>query len=362
MNQVFIYGLLALSIACAGSGASVFKALGDVPSAIKTSWRMQVTMLALLPPFIYEIKTQRQRVKDMYTQHLYLPIFGGVCLALYFILWVLSLEQTSVAHSVLIANSVPIILVLGNFVLCKKVRTSDMIGVGVGLLGKVIISFDLNSGNTTLLGDGVATISAFCNAMYWVVGNEALKNKNLPLWSYMITLNLSTCITSFIISATYFGYTDLFGWTTPERLPYTLILGLGPGILTHVSNNYLLKFLGPLIVTSFANLTPFVSILIAWVAGYQGAPHLILWIGGVVVLAGNLIITIYKADEKPIEIIESVVNDFVDSEAIASIYKYRRSKITQRFSSCISSVPINEEFESCQITKNQEPEVIEFQA
>lgn len=361
MNHVFNICLLVLSIILGGSAATALKALGNVPSAIKTSWRMQVTILAQLVPFIYEIKTQRERVKEMFTQHVHLPILGGVCLSLYFLLWVMSLEETSVAHSVLIANSVPIILVLGNLVLCRKVRSSDMIGVGIGLLGKLIISCDLQSGNTTLLGDGLATLSAFCNSMYWIVGNESLKNKNLPLWSYMITLNVSTCVTSFIISVMSFGYTDFFGWTTPERLPSTLMLGLGPGIFTHVSNNYLLKFLGPLIVTSFANLTPFVSIVTAWIFGYQDAPHLILWIGGVVVLAGNLIITIYKSDEKPIEVLESVVDDFIDSEAIASIYKYRRSKLTQKFSSCISSVPINEEFESCQITKHQDPEVIEFQ-
>lgn len=360
MNHIFMYSLLTLSIILAASGATVNKAL-KVNSAIKVCWRMQITVLAQIPPFIYEIKTQRERVKGMFTEHVHLPILGGLCLALYFFLWVMSLDVTSVAHSVLIANSVPIIIVLGNLVLCRKVKAGDMIGVGVGLIGKLIISSDMESGNSTLIGDLIATTCAFCNAAYWLVGNEALKNKNLPLWSYMITLNATACVVGFIISGMTFGYTSFFGWITDERLPYVIWLGLGPGLITHVSNNYLLKFLGPLIVTSFANLTPFVAIMIAWYFGFQDAPHLILWIGGIVVLAGNMIISLYKSDEKPIEVIESVVADFIDSEAIASIYNYRSSKLTNKFRSCISSVPINEDFESCQITKHLEPEVIEFQ-
>jgi hypothetical protein len=87
-----------------------------------------------------------------------------------------------------------------------------------------------------------------------------------------------------------------------------------------MSYNYLLKYLGPLIVTSFLNLSPLATIIIAWICGYQQAPKLLLWLGGFIILAGNIIITVYKSNKKPKEMVESVIQEFIDGSTINKVY------------------------------------------
>lgn len=353
-----------VAIITGGAAATAYQALGDIPSPIKTTWRMQITCLAQLLPFLYEFKTQRERSMQLFSQYIYLPIAGGLSLSLYFLFWVLSLQETSVAHSVLIANSVPLILVVGNLLLCHKVKTSDITGVALGVIGLFIISLDFKSADSTMRGDAIAGLAALSNAMYWVVGNEGLKNKNLPLWSYMITLNSVTCLMCYGYSVVLFGYYDFFGWVSAERVVYVLLLGLGPGIITHVTFNYLLKYLGPLIVTSFGNLGPFVAITIAWIFGYQGAPKLLVWFGGSIVLGGNMIITIYKnQQQKQVEMMESVLQEFIDSSVLESMHKTQKSKeiLNQPLCATTDNQPTPDAILSSDTKHDQEPEVIEFQ-
>ena len=326
MQHLLHFLLLFIALLAGGSASVAYKALGDVPTPMKTAWRMQITCMGQLLPFLYELKTQPDRVKNMFKSSIHIPILGGVSLSLSFILWVMALDYTSVAHTSLIANSIPVVLVVSNLLLCKKVKASDIIGVSLGVVGVFVISLNLNSDGSRFEGDLMAEISVIFSAAYWVIGNEGLKNRNLPLWSYMITVNAVTCSMSFLYSVFLFDYYDFVGWVRSERLPYVLILGLGPGILTHMSYNYLLKYLGPLIVTSFVNLSPLATITIAWICGYQQAPKLLLWFGGFIILAGNIIITIYKSNEKAKEMEESVIQEFIDASMIEKVDKNTENK------------------------------------
>jgi drug/metabolite transporter (DMT)-like permease len=320
MKHLVHFLLLFIAVLAGGSASSAYKALGEVPAAIKTAWRMQITCMGQLLPFIYELKTQPDRVKNMFISHIHIPILGGMSLSLSFLLWVMALDYTSVAHTSLIANSIPVVLVVGNLLLCKKVKATDILGVTLGVLGLFVISLNLKSDGSSFKGDLIAEISVLFSAAYWLIGNEGLKNRNLPLWSYMITLNVVTCFMSFMYSVFLYDYYDFVGWVSSEKLPFALILGLGPGIFGHMSYNYLLKYLGPLIVTSFLNLSPLATIIIAWICGYQQAPKLLLWLGGFIILAGNIIITVYKSNKKPKEMVESVIQEFIDGSTINKVY------------------------------------------
>ena len=182
----------------------------------------------------------------------------------------------------------------------------------------------------------------------------------------MITLNATTGVMCYVYSALLFNEYDFMGWIQLDRLPYALVLGLGPGMLTHVSFNYLLKYLGSLIVTSFGNLGPIVSIMIAWAVGYQGTPGVFLWLGGAIVLAGNMITTLYKDQQKNVEMMESVIQDFIDSSVLESINKSHKSRevLTQALYPAADNQitpAANPDCADTDTKKDQEPEVIEFQ-
>lgn len=297
MDKIFLILLLIGAIISGAAAATLYKLLGHLPSPLLSLWRFQITCIAEVPIFIHEMKHNIPLYKLLFTRYLYLPILSGLVLSLYFLFFVLALELTSVAHTALICNSVPLMIVVGNYMIYRVLRKSDLIGVALGVLGLLLISLDMKSQNDTWYGDCVALAAALCSCIYWLVSNQALKHKKLPLWGFVMVANLCTGIFLMVQSGCIYEDWDVLGWVNKEYVGIVIILGICPGILTNVGYNYLMKQMRPVVVTSLANLSPFVSILIAWLAGFQGVPKITTWAGGVILITGNMIVTLAKQDE-----------------------------------------------------------------
>ena len=46
------------------------------------------------------------------------------------------------------------------------------------------------------------------------------------------------------------------------------------------------------------NFEPLIGSFIGWIAGYQEIPGYFTWIGGIVMIIGNLVITVFEAKEQ----------------------------------------------------------------
>lgn len=292
MDKIFLIFILVAAIISGASAPTLYKLLGNMPSPLLSLWRFEVTCISQVPIFLSEYYTNKEGYNLLFNSYLHLPIISGIVLSLYFLFFVLALELTSVARTVLIINSVPLMMVVGNYILYKVVRKYEVIGVGIGIVGLVLISTEMEAKGSTWYGNCVSFAAAISACAYWLVSNVALKYKKLPLWGFVLPANVSTAVFLMIQSGVLYENWDVVGWMKREYVVIVIILGIFPGILTNVGFNYLMKRLRPVVVTSLANISPFVSILIAWLAGFQGVPGLCTWIGGVVLITGNIIVTL----------------------------------------------------------------------
>ena len=99
---------------------------------------------------------------------------AAVCLAAHFAFWITSLEHTSVASSVVIVTSNPVLVAIGAAVLLRE-RTSAraMAGVGLAIAGGVVIAVgDWDLGDRRLYGDLLALGGAVAVAGYYIAGRS----------------------------------------------------------------------------------------------------------------------------------------------------------------------------------------------
>lgn len=301
MNKLLSYPLLIAAVVAFGSAASAFLGLGNEPPPMKAAWRMQITAIAQILPSIYDWYRSTEKCKILIREYLYLPLAAGFCLGLHFTLWTLSLNMTSMAHSLLFVCSGPVVLVLGTVAMMKKVRRSDAVGVTIGMGGMVLVSMDYAKSNSTWYGDLIALAACVCALVYLLIGKKALNTHKFPLWSYLIVVNAFASVFSLVLSGILYKDWRYFDWMNGEEAVYTIYLGLAPGFFGHTTINYLTKHLRPVIITAFVNLEPLFGSFIGWFMGYQGIPGYYTWLGGVVMIIGNLIITVFEAKGKPVK-------------------------------------------------------------
>ena len=98
-------------------------------------------------------------------------------------------------------------------------------------------------------------------------------------------------------------------------------LGLVPGTIGHALANYLLKVIFPLMVLVFINLEPIIGSLIGYCFGFQGQPTIWTLIGGLMIVAGNIMVTItefapvkLKVDDIEPSLEESLLNEINETK------------------------------------------------
>lgn len=305
MNSVILIIILACALIGNAMSPVLIIAIGPFPSTLKACWRFQITSLVQLLPTGYNWTRDKDACMMLLRQYIYLPILAGMLLSLSLSSYVLSLQLTSVAHASLLVNTSPLIIVIGSVICCIKVRHSDVIGVFIGIMGLFIISLDLKVGTSSWYGDAIAMFASLTRCLQLLIGQYSLKQKNLPFWMYMLILNISACICCFVMSVAVYRDKEFLGWTAISIMPYVILLGFTQGILANASFNYLMKYLRPIVVTSVMNFGPFLSILAAWAVGYQPVPDPLIWLGGIILTCGNMIVS-FSQEERAIQTLESI--------------------------------------------------------
>ena len=151
-----VWGLLAVSVLGVSSAGAILSHLDSIPPLMRGSWRLQITVLLLLPFAIWQYRNMEVVEKKKLTEKRTILILlgSGVALAAHFGTWITSLDHTSLAHSLLFVTSHPIIIVIGTAIFVRKPRKLETIGALVGLIGASITLLDAkNSGDVTLWGD-----------------------------------------------------------------------------------------------------------------------------------------------------------------------------------------------------------------
>ena len=228
---------------------------------------------------------------------------AGVMLALHFWSWNASVKLTSVAASVVLVNTQPVVVALLSVAWLRERPTGrQWIGIAIGMVGALIVAYpDLVRAHgaeaahpMAMLGDLLALAGAVTAAMYFVAGRRL--RASLSLWPY-VAMVYGVCFLVLIVLSLLTG-----AQLTPQpgrEIAIFAALALGPMLLGHTGLNWALKHSPAYVVNLTLLGEPIGATLIAaLLPGIREVPGASTFIGGAVVLAG-ILLTVQRGAPTP---------------------------------------------------------------
>lgn len=271
-------GLLFVGIG-AISCAAVLVRLADAPILVVAAYRLVIASAVLVP---VSFCNSRHELVSLLTKAPGIVLAAGTFLALHFALWIASLSYTTVASSVVLVTANPLFVALASYFLFgERLRPWTFAGIGIGVVGTVLIGRAAwVSGDSALLGNGLALAAALAMAAYLLIGRR---------------LRPTTALLPY--SAAVFGVSALLllGVVGILRLPVVgydgrtylamVFLALVPQLVGHVTINWALRFLPATMITIAILGEPVgASVLALLVLGE--VPQMLEVVGGALVLGG----------------------------------------------------------------------------
>lgn len=293
MNRTppLVWGLLAAGVVGVSSAGAILSHVDSVPPLMRASWRLQITVLMLLPFAIWQYRQMEISQKKKLTEKKTVLILAGsgIALAAHFGTWVTSLDHTSLAHSLLFVTSHPIIIVIGTAIFVRKPHTLETAGALVGLIGAGITLLDAkDSGDVTLWGDFLAFAGAITVVGYIVAGR--ILREWMPVFVYAVPVTLLGAILLIPFSIVMGESTSAIGWIESDLLGWFILLAFLAGIVGHTGLNACLRWLRPLTVSFAVTLEPIIGAFIGWFFFDEDIPEKWTWLGGLILIFGIMLV------------------------------------------------------------------------
>jgi len=269
-----LIGIIAIST------ASIFIKLCDAPVLIIATYRLMLASL-MLSPFAYYKKTWRGWERNALGWF----VLSGLLLSLHFALWITSLKYTSVASSVVLVTTHPIIVGVGGLLFLKERLGLNLIfGIALSVLGSGLIGYgDMTLSKEALMGDGLALLGAMAASGYLLIGRKMRKEQDLLSYIFPVysTAGLILILFSLIFQEPFFGYSS-------STYFYLFLLALVPQLIGHTAFNWALKYLPVSMVAVTILGEPIGSTILAYLILGEG---LTIWkiLGGISIFAGILV-------------------------------------------------------------------------
>ena len=304
-TPIFAWALLGVALLAVSSAGVVLQSMSEVPPLLRASWRMQGTALILLPGFVYQF--MRMDRGSISTRDWQVILASSTFLAIHFGAWVWSLDHTSLVHSLLFVSIHPLVLVLLMPVIGTAVRRGHVAGVLVGITGALMSLGDVEAGGeVTVLGDAAAFLGAVTVVGYLLAGRHLRSVRQMPIFVYAFPVTLAAGIWLALAAVPLEGVSltstlpeaSLLGWSDAAWLPWIAYLSLGPGLCGHTGINAVLRWITPITVSITMLFEPVVGGIIGWL--WTGDATLGLWtvMGGPLMLAGAIMVTIEEERSK----------------------------------------------------------------
>jgi drug/metabolite transporter (DMT)-like permease len=223
-----------------------------------------------------------------------IAVGAGAMLALHFWSWNSSVALTSVAASVVLVNTQPVVVALLSAAWLREPPTGrQWIGIGISMLGALVVAAPdligngLGSGDhpRALLGDLLALAGALTAATYFVAGRRL--RASLDLWPY-VGLVYGSCLV--VLLGLAVAARAPLAPQPPRELAIFAALALGPMLLGHTGLNWALRHSRAYVVNLTLLGEPVgATVIAALLPGIRELPGPATLVGGAVVLAGVLL-------------------------------------------------------------------------
>lgn len=277
----------------------------EAGSLVIAAYRMGLSGLILIP---FALPRHSAELRKLTRKELALAALSGLFLAIHFATWILSLEFTSVASSVVLVTTNPLWVALAApFFLKEKLTRVIVIGLLVALAGTVVIGMSDTCSQTAsglqcpplsefvqgeaFWGDFLALVGAWTGAGYILIGRKLRPTLSLTAYIFLV-YGIAGLI---LVSLVAFSGQPAFGFS-PETYVFMLLLALLPQLLGHSSFNWALAHL-PASYVSIALLGEPVSSTLLAVLVLGEVPGGLKVAGAGLILIGILIATL-KASPK----------------------------------------------------------------
>jgi drug/metabolite transporter (DMT)-like permease len=283
--------LLVAGVLGVSSAGAILSHVDEIPPLMRASWRLQITVLMLLPFAIWQYSemdvSDKQRLTEKRT--ILIILGSGLALAAHFGTWVSSLDHTSLAHSLLFVTSHPIIIVIGTAILVRRPHRLETTGALIGVLGAGITLLDASKdGDVTLLGDMLAFAGAITVVGYIVAGR--ILREWMPVFVYAVPVTLIGAVLLIPFSIVMGEGTAALGWIESDLLSWFILLAFLAGIVGHTGLNACLRWLPPLTISFAVTLEPIIGAFIGWFFFSEAIPGKWTWIGGSILIVGILFV------------------------------------------------------------------------
>lgn len=296
---VLLLGIFAV----ASSSLLIRYAQVEVGSLVIAAYRMGLSGLILIP---FAIPRHTGEMRKLSRPELGLAALSGVFLAIHFATWILSLEYTSVASSVVLVTTNPLwVALLAPIFLKEKLSPAVLIGMLVALGGGIVVALSDScvqaaSGllcppfsefvqGKAFYGDLLALIGAWTGAGYILIGRKLRPKLSLTGYIFLV-YGIAGLV---LVAMVPFSSQAAFGFS-PITYVYLLLLALLPQLLGHSSFNWALAHL-PASYVSIALLGEPVSATLLALVLIGEVPSGFKIFGAALILLGILIAT-YRAN------------------------------------------------------------------
>lgn len=301
------YVPLIIGIAAASTSSIFIRyAQREAPSLVIAAYRLTLATLLLLPAVLRDWKKHLQPLSNRLLQ---LSILSGLFLTVHFATWISSLEFTSIASSVALVQTAPILVaLLSPFLLKERLAPLAWLGIGIAFAGSILISvsdvcslqgYSLHCpglgtvwSDQALKGDLLALAGAASVSGYLLIGRK-IRSK-MSLLAYLF-LTYGTAAVSLTILAALAGH-RFFGYSSMVYL-WFLLLALLPQLTAHSSVNWALRYLPAAVVSIFLLGEPIGSAILAVFILDEIPPPLRIC-GGIAIIAG-ILLTVLARNTQP---------------------------------------------------------------
>ncbi len=235
--------LLAVAVLAISSSAVLVRWADASPVALAV-WRTLGGALILAPA------ARRSSVRPTGRQWLAITV-AGVALGVHFATWLASLELTSVAASVTLVSTAPIMIAIAMAITGRGPSRMTWLAIGLAIIGTMVIAggdagaeTDTDDRRSALIGDGLALIGAATMAAYLMIGDR-LRN-TLSTAAYASRTYAVAAATTLVVALT--ANIDLTGYDPTTWLAIAAMI-VGPQLAGHTVLNHLLGRIGSVTIS-----------------------------------------------------------------------------------------------------------------
>jgi drug/metabolite transporter (DMT)-like permease len=262
----------------------------EASSLVISAYRLAIAALLLSPILLFRY---RGEVRALSRKESRLSLLAGLFLAIHIVTWITSLEFTSVASSVVLVQTAPLMVAaLSPLLLGEKISRYLFGGLLIAMLGSLIVGISDTCGaesclqldellqGTAIRGDLLALAGAAAGAGYIIVGRRVRQSVSLVPYSGIAYGAAAIAL----VAASLFQGAPLFGFE-PKTYLWLLLLAIFPQLVAHTSYNWALGYVAAAVVSLVLLAEPVASGILALII-LDEIPTTLRLVGGVLILIG----------------------------------------------------------------------------